>query len=180
MSKKAIIVVDVLNDFVTGEISSPTAGKIIAPLQNLLKTARAKSLPIIYTCDAHRPGVDGEFKVWAGHALAGTAGAEVIPELAPQPEDHIVPKRRYSGFFQTDLDLLLRELKIESLIITGVYLTLCVQHTVGDAYNFGYGIEVPSDCVASFSDDDFESGLKYLKDAYGAEVVTSNEIINRL
>lgn len=180
MSKKAVIVVDVLHDFVRGAIASPTAEKIIAPLQNLLKAARAKGLPVIYPCDAHRQGLDGEFKLWPEHALAGAPGAAIIPELAPQPGDHVVPKRRYSGFFQTGLDLLLRELKVDSLVIGGIYLTLCVQHTVCDAYYLSYNIEIPADCVAAFAPEEYEPGLQYLKDVYGAHITDSSRIIQGL
>lgn len=180
MTKKALIVVDVLHDFVRGAIASPTAEKIIEPLQNLLAAARAKGLPVIYPCDAHRQGLDGEFKLWPEHAIAGTPGAAIIPELAPRPGDHIVPKRRYSGFFQTDLDLLLRELKVDSLIICGLYLTLCVQHTVCDAYNLAYPIEIPTDCVAAFAPEDYEPSLQYVQAVYGAELKTSGEIMRNL
>lgn len=174
---KAIIVVDMLNDFVTGSLAFPTAGPIVPIVRKFLEAARAKGLPVIYTNDAHRPGIDRELKLWPEHAVAGTPGARVIPELAPQADDYVVPKRRYSGFFATDLELLLRELKASTVIILGLYLPLCVRHTVGDAYNLGFDILVPADCVASISDEDYEPSLKYLKEVYGAELTTSAEIL---
>ena len=175
--KKAVIVVDMINDFVTGALTFPPAAKIIEPTRKFLDAARAKGLPVIYACDSHRPGIDRELTLWPAHALAGTPGAQVIAELEPRAADYVVPKRRYSGFFQTDLELILRELKVTTVIIVGLYLPLCVRHTVGDAYNLGFDIEIPADCVASVSDEDYEPSLKYLKDFYGAELTTAEAVL---
>ncbi len=174
---KAVIVVDMLNDFVSGSLVFPTAAKVVQPAREFLKAARAKGLPVIYVCDSHRPGIDRELQLWPAHALAGSHGARVIEEVEPQAGDHVIPKRRYSGFFQTDLELLLRELKITTVVILGLYLPLCVRHTVGDAYNLGFDIEIPTDCVASISDEDYGPSLKYLQDVYGARLTTSEAVI---
>ena len=73
-----------------------------------LARARAAGEPVIYLTDNHVPD-DAEFKVFPPHAIAGTKGAEIIPELAPEDDEDVIPKRRYSGFFGTDLDITLRE-----------------------------------------------------------------------
>ena len=132
---------------------------------------------VIFANDAHIKGIDHELKLWGDHAIAGTKGAEVIPELAPTEKDYIVPKRRYSGFFHTDLDLLLRELGITTVVMTGLHAHMCVRHTSADAYMLGYKVVVATDCTDSFTKEDYEYGIKYLKDVYGAELYTADELI---
>ena len=108
---------------------------------------------------------------------AGTPGAEVIPELTPQEGDFVIPKRRYSGFFQTDMHLLLTELGVDTVIMTGLHAHMCVRHTTADAYCWGYHIIVPKDATDSFTEADYEAGIKYLKEVYGAEITTVDELV---
>lgn len=179
VKKTAIILVDMLNDFVTGSLACERAQRIIPPLAKLIAAARAQGVPVIYSNDSHLPNIDHELKLWGEHAMAGTEGAEVIPELAPTELDYIVPKRRYSGFFGTDMQLLLTELGVERLVICGLHAHMCVRHTTADAYQWGYDLVVPSDGVDSFTAEDYESGLKYLKEIYGAEIMTVDELLER-
>lgn len=176
--KKAIIIVDMLNDFVTGSLKCDRAQRIIPPLMKLIKEARKNNVPVIYSNDAHIKGIDHELKLWGDHAIAGTEGAKVIPELEPEEGDYIVPKRRYSGFYGTDLEMLLRELNVDTVILTGMHAHMCVRHTAADAYYRGYNIIVPTDGVDSFTEEDYQAGLKYLKDVYGA-VISDVDTITR-
>ena len=176
-SKTAIVVVDMLNDFVTGSLKCDRGLAIVKPLSKLLDSAREHKIPVIFSNDAHIKGIDRELKLWGDHAIAGTKGAEVIPELKLQEGDYVVPKRRYSGFFQTDLDILLRELGVENIIVTGLHTHMCVRHTSADAYMLGYNVIVCTDGTNSFTKEDYEYGLKYLHDVYGAEEYTSEELI---
>lgn len=177
MKKQAVVLVDMLNDFVTGALTCERAKAIVPSLEKLVAGAREKKIPIIYSNDAHIKGIDHELKLWGDHAIAGTKGAEVIPELAPQEGDFIVPKRRYSGFFQTDLHLLLEELGVDTLIVTGLHTHMCVRHTTADAYCWGYQIIVPTDGTDSFTKEDYEYGIQYLVDVYGAELTTVAELV---
>jgi len=175
--KKAVVVVDMLNDFITGALGFDRGRATVEPIGRLLAAARARGICVIYTNDAHLPGLDKELELWGAHALAGTAGAQVIPELAPQAGDFIVPKRRYSGFFQTGLQLLLEELEVGDIILTGVHTHMCVQHTAADAFNWGYRLEVPLECTNAFTEENYQSGLKYLKEVYGARLACLEEIL---
>ena len=122
MNKKyAILVVDMLNDFVTGALGCDRARAIVKPTQELLDEARKCHVPVIFCNDSHLKDVDNELKLWGDHAIRGTKGAEVIPELPIKEQDYVILKRRYSSFFQTDLDLLLKELGVTSVIITGLH-----------------------------------------------------------
>ncbi len=175
--KMAVIVIDMLKDFVEGSLKCERAKRIIPNLKLLLEEARKKGVPVIYSNDFHRPGVDEEFSLWGPHAVMGTEGAEVIEELKPADTDFIVPKRRYSGFFATDLDILLRELKVDTVAITGLHSNICVKHTSADAFFRGYRVVVPEDGVESFTEEDHRWGLEYIKKNYGGRIVTVSDLI---
>ena len=179
--KKAILVIDMLNDFIKegAPLELPEGRKIIPNIQKLLEEARRKKIPIIYICDAHRPD-DTEFNQWPKHCIEGTSGAEIVEELKPEKTDIIIKKRRYSGFYSTDLDLTLRELKIDTLILTGVATNICVLHTAADAYFRGYKIVVVKDCVATLNEEAQKIGLEHIKNVLGGEIKTLNETFNIL
>ena len=176
MAKAAVLVVDMLKDFVKPDFipRSRISGTIDA-IKRLLDRARAKGIPVVYVCDSHLPD-DGEFKIWPRHAVQGTEGAEVIEELKPEEGDYVVRKRRYSGFYGTDLDLLLRELGVDTVIIVGVATHICVLHTAADAYFRGYRVVVPRDCVNAPTDEENEWGLRYIQRMYGAVVEESSRL----
>lgn len=179
MQNCAILVVDMLNDFVTGALKCDRGLAIVPNVARLLRGARGAGVPVIFCNDAHLKGIDHELKLWGDHAIAGTPGAEVIPELELCDSDYVVPKRRYSGFFHTDLDLLLQELDVGTVIMTGLHTHMCVRHTSADAYQLGYQVVVASDATDAFTEEDYQSGLRYLKEVYGAEITDVDALLAR-
>jgi nicotinamidase-related amidase len=184
MSRMAVIVSDMLNDFVTGNLKTDRALRIVEPIKKLVEAARKQRVPIIYSNDAHL-NIDFEvIKKWGNHAIKGTPGAQVIPELMPTQNDFVVEKRVYSGFYETGLDSLLRSLYngmgVETVILVGLHTHICIRHTAASAFYRGYKIVVPSDGVEAFTRKDQEEGLKYLKDIYSAEIKTIDEIVKEL
>ena len=180
MSKYAVIVVDMLNDFVTGALKCERGLAIVPKVKALVEGARAKGVPVIFSNDEHLEGIDREFKVWGPHAVMGTEGAKVIPELqADESRDYIVPKRRYSGFFQTDLDALLRELAVDTVIIAGLHANMCCRHTAADAFMLGYEVVVAGDCTDCFTEEEYLGAIEYFKTVYGAEITTASELVER-
>lgn len=184
-TKRAVIVIDMLNDFVTGVLANPAGEAITPKLAELLREARTHGWLVVFANDAHLPG-DYEEKVWGPHAMAGTPGAEVVPELAPQPGDHVLPKRFYSSFYETGLKSLLDQNGVEEVIITGQHTHICVRHTASDAFNNGFKITVPRDATAMFqlpdqTAEEYERGkqdaLDYLVMVYGAEITTVDELV---
>ena len=173
----AVLVVDMLNDFVTGALTCDRGKAIVPATARLLDAARAAGVPVIFCNDAHIKGIDRDLKLWGDHAIAGTPGAQVIPELKVSESDYIVPKRRYSGFFQTDLDILLTELGVKTVIMTGLHTHMCVRHTSADAYCLGYDVVVAKEATDSFTEEDYLNGLAYLKTCYGADAYTNDELI---
>lgn len=176
----AILVVDMLNDFVTGALACDRGKAIVPATAQLLEAARKKNVPVIFCNDAHIKGIDRELKLWGDHAIAGTKGAEVIPELGLCEQDYVVPKRRYSGFFQTSLDILLKELGVQTVIMTGLHAHMCVRHTSADAYCLGYNVIVAKEATDSFTEEDYLNGLAYLKTCYGADAYSNEELIAAL
>jgi nicotinamidase-related amidase len=177
--KTAVIVVDMINDFVTGALKNERASRIIPNIQRLLDFARKKELPVIYTNDTHLPGIDEEFEVWPQHALVGSRGAEVIGELKPMEEDYVIQKRRYSAFFGTYLDLLLRELKVDTLVLVGLVTNVCIQNTAADAFFRGYRVMVPEDCVESVDEEAHKAGIEYMKTIYGCKITNVDEVMRK-
>lgn len=176
----AVIVIDMLNDFVTGELKTERTKRIILNLKKLIESARKHKVPVIYSNDAHLP-IDAEVvKKWGAHAIKGTKGAEVILELKPTGKDYIVEKRTYSGFYETGLDPLLRDLYkgegVKTLVLGGLHTHICVRHTAADAFFRGYKIVIVEDGVEAFSQEDHEQGLKYLESVYNAKIMKVNEI----
>jgi nicotinamidase-related amidase len=175
----AVVVIDMINDFVTGVFKSIRAVKIIPNIKRLLDFARKQKFPIIYATDAHLPNVDTEFEVWGPHAVKGSWGAEIIDELKPEKNDFRILKRKYSSFQGTDLDMLLRELKVDTLILTGVVTDICIQHTAADAFFKGYKIIVPQDCVEAVDASTQKAAIEYLKKAYGCEITRVDELVKK-
>ena len=176
--RPAIIVIDIIKDFTTGVLGSERARSIIPRVKRLLDEARGRGIPIIHVTDAHIEN-DREFQLWPRHAVDGTEGAEIVEGLK-QPGDYHLKKRRYSAFYATGLDALLRELDIDTVILTGLVTNICVQHTAADAFFRGYRVVVVEDCVEALSDEAHREALKYMREIYGAEVVSSQELLNRL
>lgn len=173
----AVIVLDMLNDFVTGAIAAERAERIIPTLRDdLLPTARANDVRVIYANDAHRPE-DFELEVWGEHAMRGTEGAEIIPELTPAAQDDVFEKRFYDGFHETGLDQHLRSLGVDRLVMTGLHTNMCVRHTSASAFFNGYDIAVPEDCVDAFTEEEHQQGLEYLEYVYDAELTTADALV---
>ena len=177
--RTAVVVIDMINDFVTGIFKNERAVKIVPNIKRLLAFARKQGAPTIYATDAHLPNVDTEFEVWGSHAVKGSWGAEIIDELKPEKNDFRVLKRKYSAFQGTDLDMLLRELKVDTLILTGVVTDICIQHTAADAFFKGYKAAVPQDCVEAVDASTQKAAIAYLKKAYGCEITTVNELVKK-
>ena len=169
----ALLIIDMLKDFIEpdGALFIGSAGReIIAPIKARLEGARKRCEPVLYVCDRHRPD-DAEFEVWGPHCVEGTRGGEVVDELAPRPGEPVIPKRRFSGFNGTDLDLTLRELGIRTLTVTGCCTNICVLYTAADARMLDYVVEVPRDCVATFDPDSNRFALNELEKTLGARLL---------
>ncbi len=166
MPRHAILVIDMLNDFV-GEkapLRCPGADNIVPNLQKLfnwIRTRNKDDVQIVHIQEAHRKN-DADFRVRPVHAVKGTWGSDFIKDLYPEGEEYIVQKRRHSGFAHTDLDLFLREENIDTVVVTGVWTNVCVRSTASDALYNAYKVITLSDGSASKTEEMHEYGLKDL------------------
>jgi ureidoacrylate peracid hydrolase len=167
----AILIVDMLNEFCKpgGAMVLPGYEALLAPQRRLIAAGRRAGCPIVFLVDSHRPNVrqDREWLKRTPHCLEGSWGARVIEDLDPQPDDIYVVKRRYSGFFNTDLDLTLKDLGIDTVVVAGVVTNICVRSTVHDAFFLGYRVVVPEDCVAATGPREQASSLYDIATHFG-------------
>ena len=175
----AIIGISLQWDFLRGSLSNERVRRIIEPVKQLITKGRRHNLPIIYVCDCHETN-DEELRIWGDHALKGSKGAQIIDELAPEKGDHIIHKTFFSGFYQTDLNLLLRRLNVGKLIITGLFAHMCVAETIIEAHRLGYHVEVPKECVESLTEADCEFGLRLVRESYGIQIASIRQILDQI
>ncbi|CZT36897.1 cysteine hydrolase family protein [Rhizobium sp. 9140] len=169
--RSALIVIDMINEFCKpgGRMVLPGYEALVGPQLALVEAARAAGAPVIWVHDAHRPGMRHEHE-WAKrtpHGLENTWATEIIADLGARPDDIHVTKRRYSAFFQTDLDLTLKDMQIDQLVICGVVTNICVRSTVHDAFFNGYEVVVPADACAATGPREQESSLYDIATHFG-------------
>ena len=169
MSRQAILVIDMLNDFIGKDamLRCPGGEEIVPDLQRLFKWVRERTaqgkddIHLVHIQEAHRKH-DADFRVRPVHAVAGTWGSDFIKELYPEGDEYIIPKRRHSAFAHTDLDLYLREENIDTVVLTGVWTNVCVRSTATDALANAYRVITLSDGVHSKTQEMHEYGLNDL------------------
>jgi len=177
-SRAAILVVDMLNEFLEpgGEMVLLEGRRVIEPINRLLAASREMGMRVVWLCDEHPIPEDREFKKRVPHCIGGTWNAAIIEAMDVAPNELRIAKRRYSGFFGTDLDLRLREWGVQQVVVTGVVTNICVRSTVHDAYFLGYDVFVPEDCVSATSDREQASTL-YDIDTHFGDVVRSEKLM---
>jgi nicotinamidase-related amidase len=177
MSKKALLVFDMLNDFVRegAPREVPDTRKVIPAVKREIEHANREGRQIIYVCDAHEPD-DIEFKHFRcpAHAIKGTIGAQIIDKLKPSNSDIIIEKTTYSGFYRTKLDSTLKTLGVSTLRLIGCVTHICILFTASDAVLRGYDVEVVKDGVAGITPEDHDASLRIMKNVLGTKILPDN------
>ncbi len=179
--KTAMIVVDMQNDFVArgAAMETPAARRIVPRLAEALRICRDAGIKIVYTAHVHRrDGSDmGLFDDMhppianRDPLVDGTPGVDIYPELAPAPGEHVIKKHRYSGFFGTDLDIVLREWGVDTVIISGTTTENCCHATARDAMFRNYRVVFLSDATATYDYPDRGFGPMSNVDVHHATLV---------
>jgi nicotinamidase-related amidase len=172
--KEALLVIDMLNDFVLegAPLEVPRSREVLPAIKREIEAARKEGRPVIYVCDAHqRDDVEFSRFGWPPHAVEGTEGAQVVQELAPRSADVVVKKRTYSGFYQSRLQEVLEGLGVDTLRLTGCVTHICVLFTASDAVLRGYRVRVVRDAVAGLAPEDHEAALRIMKNVLGVEII---------
>ena len=180
--KKALIVVDVQNDFCPrGSLAVVNGDKVVGPLNKLMNEFLDRGEPVFKTRDWH-PAKTKHFKAYGGtwpvHCVQGTRGAEFHPDLLDDPRITIISKGideqadGYSGFDGTNLARLLREEEVEEIWVGGLATDYCVKHTVLDARREGFQVKALADAMRPVNEDanDGAEAIEEMR-AAGAEIV---------
>lgn len=175
----ALLLVDVINSFYEAGQPNyyPEVEQTLPALERLRDTARARDALVVHAVERHYRGLDDfEFAKLPRHHQAGERDADFFPgfEPADRVREIVVPKRRYSAFYATDLDLVLREQGIDRVIVAGVKTNVCIRATVQDAFAGGFETIVPREATNSNRPHLAEASLEDI-DRYFGRVVTLAE-----
>jgi biuret amidohydrolase len=173
-----MIVVDMQNDFVAegAKLQSAQAHAMVPKLAATLRFCREKGIRVVYTAHVHRSDgcdmglYDDLYSVVADRSVLvdGSPGAEIYKDLAPAPGEHVIKKHRYSAFFATDLDLILREWGVKTVIISGTTTEKCCHATARDAMFRNYQVAFLSDATGTFDYPDVGQGALSAADVHRA------------
>lgn len=170
-ARTGVIVVDMINEFCKpgGKMVLPGYEVLVPPQLAVIDAARKAGAPVIWVHDSHRRNMrrDREWVKRTPHGIEGTWATEIIEDLGARDDEIHVIKHRYSSFFQTDLDLVLKDMLIDQLVVFGVVTNICVRSTVHDAFFNGYEVVVPRDCCAATGPREQESTLYDIATHFG-------------
>lgn len=176
MAKHALLILNVVPRALRGKVNEEVLERLLSCVSRMVSFARGRGIPLVFVVDLHLIGAErgcADFKS-ALHELV------TVEELRPRRGDHVICKRNYDAFAFTDLDLLLRELSIDTIILVGAFTHLSVQQTAMGALYRRYRVIVPAECVADESEYWHGVGLRYMRERAGADVVSLGQLMKRL
>jgi len=150
----------------------------------VVDASRAAGVPVVFTQEAHRRDLvdfgrelDGDEGI---HCLEGDPGTELVEELRPRQGDYFIAKRRYSCFFGTDLEILLRGLDVQTLLLVGGLTDVCVHYTFADAHQWNYHVRVLEDCVLGSTVERHNAALSAMEYLQHGARRTSEDVLAAL
>jgi nicotinamidase-related amidase len=201
----ALIIIDMQRDFLEpGGFGAALGNDVsrlqaaVGPCRTILAAARRLDMLVIHTREGHRPDLsdapplkvergDPKLRIGADGPMGrilirGEPGHDIIPELYPQPQEPVIDKPGKGAFYQTDLELMLRNREIDTLFVCGVTTEVCVNTTVREANDRGFRCIVLADCCASYFPQFHEAGLAMIKAQGGifGWVAGSKALLNSL
>jgi nicotinamidase-related amidase len=174
----ALIMIDVINDmeFESGEALFRNALPVAKNLAALRRRAKEAGVPVIYVNDNFGKW-RSDFRQQLGHVLEdGVRGQQIAELLRPDKEDYFVLKAKHSGFYHTQLDLLIEYLQVQTVVIGGFATDMCVLFTASDAYMRDLEIIVPPDCSASASMQEHEQAIRHMTRVLHVQPTGSGEV----
>lgn len=184
-SEVAVLVIDMQNDFVLpgAVLCVDGAAATIPAIQDLLKYGRSKGWNIVHVIRDHMPsGYDVDaprIKLFtngkSGYCLGGTKGAEIVDGLKPETGDIVITKTRNSGFFNTNLDLVLRRLGVKTVVIAGTQYPNCVRGTAADAMSYDYETIICTDACSAKTKEVADANIFDMKNM-GIQCLSLDEI----
>jgi nicotinamidase-related amidase len=151
-------------------------------IRELVAAARAAAVPVIFVQELHKPSLIDFGRELDGvegiHCLEGEARTELADGLTPRPEEYLIRKRRYSGFFATELELVLKAHGAQMLILVGALTDVCVHYTFVDAHQHDYRCRVVIDCVGGSSREAHDAALRAMAYLQRDCLVRSEEVLS--
>lgn len=177
-SAAVLLLIDVINDleFEGAEALLPSAIKMAAVLAAFKRRAKEQGIPVIYANDNFGRWRSDFPKLVEHCSREDARGREIVIQLKPEDDDYFVLKPKHSAFFQTNLELLLEYLGASTVILTGMAADICVLFSANDAYMRDFQIYIPSDCVASESDERTRSALLLMQRVLKADISSSTDL----
>lgn len=180
VAKSALLVIDMQKFFLDSNSPTFTCGglAIIDNIKILIEHFRKNGRPVVYTRHVHDPeGIDAGIMKWwwEGMCVEGTPESHIIDDLKPQEKERIINKHRYSAFYNTDLEVYLRGLRVEDLVITGIMTNMCCESTARDAYYRDYRVFFLADATGSINEEMHLGSLLNL--SFGFALVTTTQKI---
>jgi nicotinamidase-related amidase len=180
---RAILVVDMVGDMFSSPTLSRQRPSLVSTINTLTEAGRTAGYLVVWIRPEYEADLSDaplEFKRRGIHvAIAGTAGAELLADLNVSPQDHMVVKKRYSGFFGTDLDDYLHHQRVGRLVVVGVNTHACVRTTAIDAYQRDHEVSIVRECVGSYDREHHDVSLRYM-DGKIARVLSLEEFLTAL
>ena len=182
---RALLIIDMQNDFVLpgGLVTVAGALATVPTIRRLLDAFRAHAWPVLHITRAYRAdGSDVElfrresFLRGPQYLLPGSPGAQIVPELAPLPGEPVLVKPRFSAFMGTALDLTLRRLGVQELVIAGTQYPNCIRATVLDAVCLDYAVTVVTDACSAQTDAVAQANIADMA-AIGVRCVSAAECL---
>ncbi len=177
-SDVALLLIDVINDleFPEGDQLLRHALPMARQIADLKRRAKGEGVPVVYVNDNFGRW-RSDFSAQVGHCLGdGVRGKPVVELLRPDEDDYFVLKPKHSGFFSTTLDTLLEYLGAKAVVLTGMAANICVLFTANDAYMRDLHLAVPSDCVASNTEEENRYALDQMRKVLKADTRPSTEL----
>jgi nicotinamidase-related amidase len=188
MNNTVLVVIDVQK----GELTPATSGIPIMPgaegrherITTLVGAARTAGMPVVFVQEVHKRTLldfgrelDGAESV---HGLEGDEGTELADGLDPRPDEYLICKRRYSAFFGTELEIVLKSYRADRLILVGALTDVCVHYTFADAHQHDYRCQVVTDCVGGSSHAAHDAALDAMRYLQRDCLVDSDQVLEAL
>jgi nicotinamidase-related amidase len=174
----ALILIDVINDleFEGGDRLHRFVMPMAERIADLKRRAKAAGLPVIYANDNFGRWRSDFRKLVRDCLNEDVRGRQMVALLQPEEDDYFILKPRHSAFYQTNLDILLKYLGVETLILAGVAGDICVLFTANDAYMREFRVIVPADCLASEEPEQNQQALTLMARVLKADTTSSTEL----
>ena len=182
MQRPVLIVIDMLNSFLD-RWETARKQQLTQAINELVEILRSNSAPVLWVRQEFEPDLSDAFPEMRAKNIhiniKGTLGCQIVSELAVDPSDRVIVKKRYSAFFGTDLDNILAQLKPDALVLAGINTHACIRTTAIDAYQRDWPVVLAQDCIDSYDRPHHEITMNYLKDKL-ALAMTNAEIRSAL